>query len=396
MKVQLANRMNSIQASEIRELLKLTEKPEIISFAGGLPDPNVFPIEELKKIACSVLDETGKEALQYAPTEGYTRLRNQISQRMNKRFGTQLTGSNILITSGSQQGLDLSGKIFLNEGDTILCESPTYLGAINAFNAYKPRYIEIPTDESGMDIQALEKTLLNEKKIKLIYAIPDFQNPTGRTWSEKRRRQFMQVMRQYDIPVIEDNPYGELRYEGTPIPSLNALDHRGQVIFLGTFSKTFCPGLRLGWVAADEATLKHYILSKQGLDLHTSSLSQRELSRFLEIYDMDTHIDKIRNVYKRRRDLMINTMKSTFPQEIHYTEPNGGLFCWVTVPEYIDTKEVLIKSIKNNVAFVPGESFYPNSKKKNTLRLNYSNASDENIVIGITRLAKMLNEFIKH
>lgn len=395
MKAILANRMQAVQTSEIRELLKLTEKPEIISFAGGLPDANIFPIEELKKIAYSVLDESGKEALQYAPTEGFTHLRAQIAQNMNGKFRTQLKESNILITSGSQQGLDLSGKIFLNEGDVILCESPTYLGAINAFKAYNPKFVEVPTDEEGMDILALEKILSEEEKVKLVYVIPDFQNPTGRTWSIKRRQEFMAVMRQYNIPVLEDNPYGDLRFEGKLIPSLNSLDKRGQVIFLGTFSKTFCPGLRLGWVAADEALLKHYILLKQGLDLHTSSLSQRELSRFLDTYDFDEHIEKIKQVYKKRRDLMVDTMASTFSDKIQYNIPNGGLFFWVTVPEYIDTKEVLLKSIEKHVAFVPGESFFPNSKKKNTLRLNYSNAADEDIVIGVTRLAKILNEFIK-
>lgn len=395
MKAELANRMHSVQKSEIRELLKLTEKPDIISFAGGLPDPNVFPVDELKEITSSVLEENGKEALQYAPTEGYTPLRKQVSKIMNEKYDSNFTEKNILMTCGSQQGLDLCGKVFLNEGDVILCESPTYLGAINAFKAYKPRFIEIPTDDNGMDVHMLEKVLKHEEKIKLVYVVPDFQNPTGRTWSLKRRQQFMALMSQYNIPIIEDNPYGDLRFEGIHMPSLSSLDRKGQVIFLGTFSKTFCPGLRLGWVAAENQMLKPYILLKQSLDLHTSSLSQRQLSKYLDRYDIEAHIDKIKMIYKRRRDLMIKTMKSTFSKEISFTEPHGGMFCWVTLPDGIDTSEILIKSIKEHVAFVPGETFFPNSKVKNTLRLNYSNSTDENIVIGIKILAKILNEFIE-
>jgi len=244
-----AKRMDSLKVSAIREILKITANPEIISFAGGLPAPELFPIEEMKHVALTVLDEAGAEALQYSTTEGFMPLRKQIAHRMEEKLNVHVTYENIQIISGSQQGLDLSGKLFIDEGDIVLCESPTYLAAISAFKAYGPKFIEVPTDDNGMIIEELEKILKNTAKIKLIYVIPDFQNPTGRTWSLERRQNFMELINQYEIPVIEDNPYGELRFEGEMLPVLKTFDTKGLVIFFSTFSKIFCPGLRIGWIA---------------------------------------------------------------------------------------------------------------------------------------------------
>ncbi len=394
MAVKFADRMDNLQASEIRELLKLTEKPEIISFAGGLPAPELFPVEEMKEVAVKVLEEGGQQALQYAATEGFGPLREVIANRMNEKFDTKVSADEILITSGSQQGLDFSGKIFLNEGDVVLCESPSYLGALNAFKAYGPRFIEVPTDENGMIMEELEKILETTENVKMMYVIPDFQNPTGRTWPLERRKKFMEIVNKFEIPVLEDNPYGELRFEGEILPSLKSMDEKGLIIFLGSFSKIFCPGFRIGWVAADKEILEKYIMIKQSADLQTSTVGQREVAKFMEIYDLDAHVNKIIDVYRVRRDLMLGTMKAEFPEGLKFTYPEGGLFTWVELPKGIDAKDVMAECIKSNVAFVPGGSFFPNGGKDNTFRLNYSNMSDERIVDGIKRLAKVLRDFV--
>ena len=388
-----AKRMEHLKVSAIREILKITVNPEIISFAGGLPAPELFPVEEMKKVAVAVLEEAGAEALQYSTTEGFMPLRKQIALRMNQKFDMDVTPENIQIISGSQQGLDLSGKLFIDEEDVVLCESPTYLAAISAFKAYNPRFIAVPTDDDGMIIEELEKILKNTPKVKLVYVIPDFQNPTGRSWSLERREKFMELINAYEIPVIEDNPYGELRFEGEMLPALKKLDTKGLVIFFSTFSKIFCPGLRVGWIVAEKRFLEKYTLVKQGTDLHTSSINQREISKYMELYDLDENVEKIRKVYKKRRDVMIEAMEKEFPKDIKFTRPKGGLFLWVELPMRIKAEKLLMECLKQNVAFVPGDTFFPNGGIENTLRLNYSNMSEARIVEGITRLAKVIREY---
>lgn len=392
MAVQFANRIYEMKSSEIRELLKLTEDPEIISFAGGVPAPELFPVQEMIQVTQEVLQEAGQQALQYAATEGFNPLREKIAERMNRKFKTKFSYDNILITNGSQQGLDFTGKIFINEGDVVLCESPTYLAAINAFQAYMARFIEVPTDHDGMVIEELEKLLETTERIKFIYIVPDFQNPSGTSWSFERREQFMNVVKNYDVAVIEDSPYSEIRFEGEMPPSMKSMDEKGQVICLGTFSKTFCPGLRIGWVAAETNILEKYIVVKQSADLHTSALNQRSIAKYMESYDFDANIDKIKEVYKIRRDVMLRTIEEEFPKDISFTRPAGGLFLWVELPEGIDARDVFAKCIGNKVAFVPGEAFFPNNRKKNTLRLNYSNMPEDRIVEGIKRLAVVLKD----
>lgn len=394
MAIKFAKRMEGLKGSEIRELLKLTEKPEVISFAGGLPAPELFPVEEMKEISKIVLEESGTQALQYSTTEGFNPLREQIAKRMNSKNKTNITRDDILITNGSQQGLDFAGKVFLDEGDVVLCESPSYLGAINAFKAYRPNFIEVPTDNNGMIMEELEKILETTENIKMIYVIPDFQNPTGRTWPLERRKKFMEIISKYEIPVIEDNPYGELRFEGYSLPSLKSMDKKGLVIFLGTFSKIFCPGYRLGWTCASQEILSKFIFVKQGADLQASSISQREVSKFIDLYDLDEHVNKIKEVYERRRDLMLNTMKAEFPEGIEYTHPEGGLFTWVELPKHLDSKVIMEDCLKNNVAYVPGGSFFPNGGKENCFRLNYSNMPDDRIVEGIKRLGGVLKQYM--
>ncbi len=390
MAVEFASIMSKLGASEIRELLKLTARKEVISFAGGLPAPELFPVEEFMEASKRVMLENGRDALQYSTTEGFPQLREQIAERMNRKLKTTVGADDILVTNGSQQGLDFSGKVFLNPGDIVICESPSYLGAINAFKSYDPKFIEAPTDENGMIMEELEKILAENKNVKMIYVIPDFQNPTGRTWPLERRKKFMEIINKYDVVAIEDNPYGELRFEGEILPSLKSMDTKGLVVFLGTFSKTFAPGLRIGWVAAAPEILEKYNVIKQSADLQCSTISQRELAKFIEMYDFDAHVDKIIKVYGQRRDLMLDSIKKYFPQDISVTYPEGGLFMWVTLPEHCNTKDIMVKCLEGNVAYVPGGSFYPNGGVDNTFRLNYSNMNEEKIVEGIKRLGEIL------
>jgi 2-aminoadipate transaminase len=394
MEYNYAKRISHLKASEIREILKVTENPEIISFAGGLPAPELFPLDEIKEVSKIVLEEEGTEALQYTTTEGYLPLRKWIAARMNNRLGTQFEPDNILLTHGSQQALDLSGKVFLDEGDVVLCESPTYLAAISAFKAYGCEFKEVPTDEDGMIPAELDRILDSTPNVKLIYVIPDFQNPTGRTWTLPRREHLVKAAMKHQVMIIEDNPYGELRFEDEPLPSLQAFDHEGCVLSLGTFSKIFCPGYRIGWVAGDQKVIEKYVLVKQGTDLQCNTLAQREIAKYLELYNIDEHIEKIRKVYKRRRNLTVKLMEDHFPEGVTFTRPKGGLFAWIELPTDINARDVLIKSLKKNVAFVPGGSFFPNGGRENTFRINFSNMPDDKIEEGLQSLAGVLREFV--
>lgn len=396
MDFKFARRISCLKASEIREILKVTEKPEVISFAGGLPAPELFPVEEIKKVNQLVLEEAGAEALQYTTTEGFAPLRQWIAARMNGRLGTQFAADNILLTHGSQQALDLSGKVFLDEGDVVLCESPTYLAAISAFKAYGCKFKEVPTDDDGMIPVELERILASTPRVKIIYVIPEFQNPTGRTWSLARREQLVKAAMKYQVMVIEDNPYGELRFEGETLPAVKAFDPIGCVLTLGSFSKTFCPGYRIGWIAGDKKVIEKYVLVKQGADLQCNTIAQREIAKYLELYDLDQHIAKIREVYRQRRDLTVKTMAEEFPPGVTFTRPQGGLFTWVVLPEHINARDVLVKSIEKNVAFVPGGSFFPNGGHENTFRINFSNMPEERIVEGLKCLGGVLKEFIRN
>ena len=394
MQIRYARRMAGIKASEIRELLKITQQPEIISFAGGLPAPELFPVEEIKEVSRLVLEESGARALQYTTTEGYAPLRAWIAERMNSHLQTNFSCDNILITHGSQQGLDFTGKVFLDRDDIVICESPTYLAAISAFRSYECQFIEAPTDNDGMIIPELEKLLKEHNNVKLIYAITNFQNPTGRTWSLERRQRLAAVSAAHGVILLEDNPYGELRFSGEFLPSVKAFDQTGNVLCLGSFSKIFCPGYRIGWIAGEKEIIDRYVLVKQGADLQCNTLAQMEIAKYLELYDIDLHITKIRDVYRRRRDLCIRTMEQEFPDSVVFTRPEGGLFAWAELPETVNARDVFLKSLEKKVAFVPGGSFFPNGGRENTLRINFSNMPEERIVEGIGLLGGVLRKFI--
>ena len=537
--VQFASRMDLLKGSEIRELLKLTAQPDILSFAGGMPAPELFPVEQMMQASEAVLKEHGREALQYSTTEGFPRLREQIAERMLAKNNIHTDKDHILVTSGSQQGLDFSARVFLNPGDVVLLESPSYLGAVNAFKACEPKFIEVPTDDGGMIMDELEKILATTERVKMIYVIPDFQNPTGRTWDLDRRHKFMEIINRYEIPVIEDNPYGELRFEGEYMPALKSLDTKGLVIYLGTFSKilapgyrlgwvcaedeilakynfmeqaaslqastigqmetskwidmfdldahvntirecyrkrravmletlakelpepctftrpdgglfawvvlpefmdivnkyeipvvednpygelrfegeympalksldtkglviylgTFskilAPGYRLGWVCADDAILAKYNFMEQAASLQASTVGQMETSKWIDMFDLDKHVDTIRECYKKRRAVMLETLATELPEPCTFTRPEGGLFAWVVLPEYMDAKELQMKCLAKKVAFVPGGSFFPNGGHENTLRLNYSCMPEDKIIEGITALCQTIRENLK-
>lgn len=395
MKLKFAKRMSYIKASEIREILKVTEQEDVISFAGGLPAPELFPIDEINEISQIVLREVGTKALQYTTTEGYMPLREWIAKRMNDRLGTSFDKDNILITHGSQQGLDLSGKVFLDDGDIVLCESPTYLAAISAFKSYGCSFIEIPTDDEGMNMTALDEILNKTKHVKLIYVIPTFQNPSGRTWSLERRKKLAELSAKYDVAVLEDNPYGELRFEGESLPSIKSFDNTGNILCTGSFSKIFCPGFRIGWIAGDKEIIRKYVLVKQGTDLQCNTIAQMTIAEYLKRYDIDKHIGKIVEVYKKRRDIAIRSIACYFPKEVKFTRPNGGLFTWVELPESISARDILERCLEKKIAFVPGGSFYPTENRENTFRINFSNMPEEKIEIGLKILGEVIMEFIK-
>jgi DNA-binding transcriptional MocR family regulator len=382
--------MQDLRTSDIREILKVTQRPEIISFAGGLPASELLPAAEMAELARTVLSDDGVRALQYAPTEGMDALRELIADRLRRLWGLQHSLDEVLVVSGSQQALDLTGKVFLDEGDVVLCESPTYLGAIGAFRAYRPTFVEVPTDDHGMVPQELEARLGSLDRVQLIYVVPDFQNPSGRRWSVERRRTLAELAGRYNVPVIEDAPYAELCFEGEPLPPVASLADGCTVVYMGTASKILSPGMRLGWVVADSDLLRRYVLVKQGTDLHTSSLVQLLAARFMLDHDLEGHIARIRDVYRGRRDAMLAALEEHFPEDISFTRPSGGLFLWVELPEGMDARELLESALEERVAFVPGESFFPNGGHENTLRLNFSAMPENRIAEGIHRLGRVL------
>jgi 2-aminoadipate transaminase len=388
-------------SSAIRELLKLTEDPEVISFAGGLPAPDVFPVEEFNAACGQVLKEWGALALQYGSTEGYLPLREMIA-RHTARYGISVGPENILITSGSQQALDLLGKVFINPGDRLLVEEPTYLGALQAWNAYGAEYVTVRMDENGMITDELDNAL--RSGVKFIYVLPNFQNPTGVTLSLERRQQLIEIADRYGVPIIEDDPYGQLRYEGENLPSIVSMDnefrknggneYRGNVIYLSTFSKTLAPGLRLAWVIAPAQVIRKLVQAKQGADLHTATFNQIVAYEVARGGFIDRHIWLIRRVYGERRNIMLDAMEELFPPGVTWTKPQGGLFLWGMLPKGMDTTEVFKIAVKRKVAFVPGTSFFALGGGENTMRLNFSYSNPEQIQTGIERLAKVLNEMI--
>ncbi|HAU84341.1 MAG TPA: aspartate aminotransferase [Lachnospiraceae bacterium] len=389
MKMRFAERMNHVSKSFIREILKVTDRPEVISFAGGLPNPKFFPKKEIAEATQKVIETNGDKALQYSTTEGYAPLREYIYNRYYKNI-PNVTLDNILITNGSQQALDLISKVFIEEGDCVLVEKPGYLGAIQCFSVFMPEIRQVELCEDGINLEELEE-MLTKYNPKLFYCVPSFQNPTGLTYSEENRKKLAEIMKKTDTILIEDNPYGELRFEGKDCSIIKT--YLGdQAISLGSFSKVFTPGMRLGWLCCSNEILDKVITCKQASDLHTNIFSQVILAQYLEDNDMDAHIQEIRDAYGMQKECMVNAMKKYFPAEVKFTNPEGGMFLWLTLPEGVSSLDLLSEAGEKNVAFVPGNPFYVNVDKINTCRLNYTASEPEEIEEGIKRLA----EVIKH
>jgi 2-aminoadipate transaminase len=387
-----ADRISDVPRSFIREILKVTADPDIISFAGGLPNRDYFPVKEIKEACVKVLDSDGKTALQYSTSEGYPPLRKFIADRYRERQGIDIDPDEIIITNGSQQGLDLIGKTLLNEGDHIGIENPGYLGAIQAFAIYKSVFHPVTLREDGIDVDELGATL-KSYPVKVFYGVPNFQNPTGTTYSDETRKAIAGVMGRHSAFFIEDNPYGELRFIGPDIPLVRRY-LPDKTILLGSFSKIAAPSFRLGWICVSRKIMDKIIIAKQASDLHTNYLSQRILSQYLEDNDIDRHIAVIREAYGRQRNAMVRMIREHFPEEVRCTEPEGGMFLWITLPPGLSSMELFEIAIREKVAFVPGISFYACGGGENTMRLNFSNSDEGLIEEGIRRLGLSIRKMM--
>lgn len=389
----------SMKASEVRELLKLVETSDVISLAGGLPAPETFPVETIKKIAVEVLEEHADKALQYGTTKGFTPLRLALARWMEKRYEIPMSKVEIMTVAGSQQALDLIGRTFINPGDIIVVEAPTYLAAIQAFKYYDPEFVSIPLDDEGMRVDLLEEKLEELRKegksVKIVYTVSTFQNPAGVTMSLERRKRLIELANEYDFLIVEDGPYSELRYSGQPIPPIKHFDENGRVIYLGTFSKILAPGFRIGWIAAHPHLIRKMEIAKQSIDLCTNTFGQAIAWKYVENGYLDEHIPKIIEFYKPRRDAMLEALEEYMPEGVRWTKPEGGMFVWVTLPEGIDTKLMMERAVAKGVAYVPGEAFFVHRDRKNTMRLNFTYVPEEKIREGVKRLAETIEEELK-
>ncbi|MGE5296179.1 MAG: PLP-dependent aminotransferase family protein [Solirubrobacterales bacterium] len=387
-----ASRMGTIPRSFVREMLKVTQNKEMISFAGGLPNPRLFPVQEIAAAAVTALAGTDGSSLQYGPTEGYAPLREYIAQRYRQNEGLNVTADEILITNGSQQGLDLIGKAFLNRQDAIAIERPAYLGAIQAFSVFEPEFHPVPLFADGVDIDGLAE-ILRSRRIKFFYTVINFQNPSGISYSEGKRAALAEALRQYDTLVIEDDPYKELRFEGQAKPSMR---HwlGDKAVLLGSFSKIVAPGLRMGWVCAPRETLDKLIVAKQASDLHSNSFCQRMLYQYLTSHDINQHIAAIRVAYKQQRDAMLAAIDTYFPAEVTCTRPDGGMFVWTTLPPGLSAIELFEYAMQEGVVFVPGTPFFVDGGGVHNMRLNFSNADEDKIEEGIARLGRIIKSLL--
>ena len=376
-------------------ILKAAADPKIISFAGGLPAPELFPVEGMKEATDKVYAEHGQQALQYGAAKGVTELRELILKRVKEKENIDAKLENVMVTTGSEQAIDLVGKAFVNPGDTVLVEEPTYLCALDVFRSYGANFVSVPMDDDGMKMDALEEALKAHPETALVYTVPNFQNPTGRTMPAERRKKFAELAAKYDVPVLEDNTYGDIRFAGEHVPSVKSFDHAGKVFYMSTFSKILAPGFRLGWLVADPKVIEKLTVLKQSADLHTDNLVQYVVTEFFKENDVDAHVKEISDLYGKRKQLMIDGIKKYFPKDVKYTDPEGGMFLWVEVPGVTDTVELFKQCLEHNVAFVPGDPFFAGKPQPGTFRLNYSNMQEDQIEVGLKRLGEALSQALE-
>ena len=378
--------MSSLRSSCIRDILKAASSQQVISFGGGLPNPRLFPVTELSNAASRVLKNSGKEALQYSSTEGFLPLREYVAGTLLRRRGFKASPDEVLITNGSQQGLDLIGKAYVDPGDPVIMESPTYLSAIQAFELYEPEFLGVTMHDDGPDLDQLAQHL-DRQKAKLVYCIPNFQNPSGLCYSAGKRQAVADLIRAAGVLLVEDDPYRELRFEGDDLPSIHRYDDQ-EAILVGTFSKMLSPGLRMGWLHAPEDIIRRLVVAKQATDLCSSEFMQRWLYEILTDYDLDRHLAELCRAYRRQRDQMLEALRTLFPEETRFTTPQGGMFIWVTLPNGISSEKLLAATLAHGVVFAPGRSFYPAEAEENTLRLNFTNTEGASMETGMNILAR--------
>ncbi|HJA22474.1 MAG TPA: PLP-dependent aminotransferase family protein [Candidatus Limosilactobacillus intestinipullorum] len=393
-KFNYSKRVPADGTDAVGAILKAAADPKIISFAGGLPAPELFPVKEMQAAVDQVFTKEGQEAMQYGAAKGVTALRELILEHVKEKEGVTGQLDNVMVTTGSEQVLDLVGKAFVDPGDTILVEQPTYLCALDVFKSYGAKFVGVDMDEQGMKMDSLEEALQAHPETKLVYTVPNFQNPTGRTMAVERRQKLAELAEKYDVYVLEDNPYGEIRFAGHHVPAVKSFDKSGHVFYMSTFSKTLAPGFRLGWVVADQDVVNKLTVLKQSADLHTDNLAQYAVVEFLKHNDLDAHVKEISALYGKRKQLMADGIKQYFPAGVKYTDPEGGMFLWVEVPGVDDTVELFKKCLNHNVAFVPGDPFFAGQPQPGAFRLNYSNAQEDQIKVGMKQLGEALQEAV--
>ncbi len=393
--MEFSDKIKTVKPSAIREIFKVLGDPSIISLAGGNPDPKSFPIEEMKIIANDIFTNNGMQALQYSITEGYPLLREQIADRLAKKFNSYTENDSLIVMTGGQQGIDLTTKVLCNEHDTVICEDPTFIGALNAFRTYNVNLCGIPMESDGLNIEALEHALKTEKNVKMIYLIPTFQNPMGSCMSLEKRKAVYELAKKYGVVILEDNPYGELRFEGEDIPTIKSLDTDGIVVYCGSFSKILSPGMRVGFLSVPQEIAAKIVVAKQVTDVHTNIFFQMTVSEYLKRYDLDKHIEGIRALYKEKNQAMRDAIKRYLPENIKTTTPQGGIFLWIDLPESINSQPFSSRLVaEKKVAVVPGSAFLPDETKiSNGIRLNYSMPTAEQIDTGILRISELLKEY---
>ena len=394
MNYNFSEKVSNLQASAIREILKFTSDPEVISFAAGNPAPEAFPVEDVKRISKDILEKNPILALQYSVTEGYTPLRNILKERMKEQGNFNSDSDELIITSGAQQSNELAAKVLCNEGDTIICEAPSFIGSLNAFKSYNVNLVGVELDDDGINLEKLEETIKSNKNTKLIYLIPNFQNPTGLTMSLEKRKMVYELAEKYDVFVLEDNPYGDIRFAGEDIQSIKSMDKSGRVIYSGTFSKVLAPGIRVGYCSAPKEIISKIIVCKQVSDVHTNIWAQILAERFLSTCDMENHLKDIRKIYKHKCELMLSEIEKNFSSKVKYTKPEGGLFIWCTLPSDCDMMGFCKRAVSEfKVAVVPGTAFTVNETDKTTsFRLNFSTPTDEQIVKGCELIGELSRE----